>query len=750
VALPAQKWRPSGASPLNRAARQAAKHVMAEARYIEWIRTLARVIGGRADTPGRETAYQIQIYVIALLALVIAAVLYIPVGLVFGEPVGAMAIGVCTAGGLATVPLYFATRSVQIALQGMSAAIFTMTSFLTWHQGGLSSPLAPWLMVVPLALSIAGLSSRAYVWFGIVLVEMLVMGGLALAGHGFVKHRGVDPEVLYVLSLPGLFLVIFSLLFLVNRARLRASTQLHAQNEEFAVARDTALAAVREKSRFLANMSHEIRTPLNGVLGAADVLAATPLTAEQRGFVGVLRQSGNTLLALVNDVLDYSKIEAGRVTLEHMPFDLREVVESVAELFAPAAAEKGLVCTCRVAPDLPAIVTGDALRLRQILSNLLSNAVKFTANGEVAVEAVRADEGQGGLEFRVIDTGIGIDDTTRDRLFGAFVQADDTTTRVFGGTGLGLAISAELVRLMGSRIRVDSTPGAGSCFHFVVPMPLEAPARPQQAPAAPPVALVQAAPRVRAILAELLADSGRSAVMFDAVADLATAVRAGTAPTTWIVPAEAMLDPAWRDLARLSAGAPRLPWRILATAPAGAATEQSGPLAVDAVIPHPLRRSAVADALSGAATIDQPADPTSRGGPPLARRILLVEDNAVNRQIASTLLKRIGCEVEVAVDGAVAVERWRDGTYDLVLMDCQMPVMDGYDATRAIRSLESDLARPRTPVVALTANALAGDRELCLAAGMDDHLGKPFTVDLLRGMIERWAIGDRDAGSRAA
>jgi two-component system, sensor histidine kinase and response regulator len=723
---------------------------MTDTRFIEGIRTLVRVIGGRADTPGRETAYQLQIYVIALLALVIAAVLYIPVGLAFGEPVGAMAIGVCTAGGLATVPLYFATRSVQIALQGMSAAIFTITSFLTWHQGGLSSPLAPWLMVVPLALSIAGLSSRAYVWFGIVIVEMLVMGGLALSGQGFVKHRGLDPEVLYILSLPGLFLVIFSLLFLVNRARLRASAQLHAQNEEFAVARDTALAAVREKSRFLANMSHEIRTPLNGVLGAADVLAATQLTAEQKRFVGVLRQSGNTLLALVNDVLDYSKIEAGRVTLEHMPFDLREVVESVAELFAPAAAEKGLVCTCRVAPDLPAIVTGDALRLRQILSNLLSNAVKFTAKGEVAVEAVRADHGSGGLEFRVVDTGIGIDDATRDRLFGAFVQADDTTTRVFGGTGLGLAISAELVRLMGSRIRVDSAPGAGSCFRFVLPVRLDAPARPRPASAAPPVAVVQAATRIRVILEELLADCGRSAVVIDSLADLATSVRAGTAPTTWIVPPEAMLEPAWQDLRHIAGHGSPARWRILATAPAGHAAEPSGPFSVDAVIPHPLRRSALADALSGSAATARPAGPSSLAGPALPRRILLVEDNPVNQQIASTLLQRIGCAVEVAVDGAVAVERWRSGTYDLVLMDCQMPVMDGYDATRAIRSLESDLDRPRTPIVALTANALAGDRELCVAAGMDDHLGKPFTVDLLRGVVDRWTSRDPATGDRAA
>jgi len=235
---------------------------MADTRQFGWIRRLVRVVAGRADTPGRETADQLQIYVIALLALVMAAVFYIPVyTFVLAEPVGAMAIGVCTVGGIATVPLYFAMRSVHIALQGMSAAIFTLTSFLTWHQGGLSPAVAPWLMIVPLALSIAGLSSRAYVWCGIVLIEMLVMGGATLSGHRVASHRGIDPEVLYVVSQPGLFLVIFTLLFLVNRVRHEAFVQLHARNEEFSVARDMALESVRDKSRFLANMSHEIRTP---------------------------------------------------------------------------------------------------------------------------------------------------------------------------------------------------------------------------------------------------------------------------------------------------------------------------------------------------------------------------------------------------------------------------------------------------------------------------------------------------------
>ncbi len=480
------------------------------------------------------------------------------------------------------------------------------------------------------------------------------------------------------------------------------------------------------------------------------MLAATPLTAEQNRFVGVLRQSGNTLLALVNDALDYSKIEAGRVTLERVAFDLREVVENVAELFAPAAAEKGPTCTCRVAPDLPATVHGDPLRLRQILSNLLSNAVKFTAAGEVALEVVRADGGSGRLQFRIIDTGIGIDDATRDQLFRAVVQADETTTRVFGGTGLGLAISSELVRLMGGQIHIDSVPGEGSCFHFVLPAAFGAAAHPPMPTPALRVALVGTAPRVLAILEELLTGCGATALIFESVAALAAAIRDGTAPTTWIVPASAIGESAWRDLPVKPPGEAGLPWRILVTAPAGHTCETSSQPAVHAVIPHPLRRAARVDALADPVSTDRPARPPSGIGPPIRRRILLVEDSPVNQQISSTLLKRLGCELDLAFDGALAVERWRGGTCDLVLMDCQMPVMDGYDATRAVRSLEADLARPRTPVVALTANALAGDREPCLAAGMDDHPGKPVTVDLLRGMIERWSPAGSAAGTRAA
>jgi two-component system sensor histidine kinase/response regulator len=727
-------------------------------RNLRWMKSMARVVSGETALAQRDSDYQLQIYAIALVALVLSAAFYVPVyHFALNESVGAMAIAVGSAGGVATFPLYLATGSIRLALQGMSAAIFTVTSFLAWHQGGLSSPLAPWLIIVPFALSIAGLSGPATAWFLVVVIEMFVLGAMELSGHVFVQHRGSHPEILFLVSLPGLFLVIFAFLFLVNRARLLAFDELRNHNDELSRARDMALEAVREKSRFLANMSHEIRTPLNGILGTADVLGTTRLDPEQQRFVALLTQSGGTLLALVNDVLDFSKIEAGKVTLERVDFDLRELIEGVAELFAAVAAEKGLSYTARVAPSVPTTVSGDPLRLRQVLSNLLSNALKFTSSGEVAIEAVPATavgDGADGVRFRIIDSGIGIDDAVRDRLFKAFSQADDSTTRVFGGTGLGLVISGELVRLMGGQIQIDSTPGRGSCFTFVLAGPGATPSGPQGTVptarrAVRPVAVLQTDARARVIETELLEDLGARPVVFDSLERLANAIREQTCPTTWLVDADVLRDAAWNALPDMFDGATVTLPRIIVTTRRGLTAAPPSRWRIAAVITHPLRRTALLEALAD-------NNGTGRASPPdralhaaLVRRVLLVEDNVVNQQIAMAMLKRIGCVVDLATDGAAAVQRWREAAYDIVLMDCQMPVLDGYDATRAIRILESREDRPRTPILALTANALAGDRDLCMAAGMDDHLGKPFTLDLLRASIDRWST-DTAPGSQVA
>lgn len=729
---------------------------MPNSRMTRYLATLTRVVTGSAPTVARDTAYQLQIYAIAWISLLASALFYVPVYLCwFEEPVGALAIALAAATGLTTMPLYLFTRSVRLALQAMSAAIFTVTSFLTWYQGGLSSPVAPWLLVVPFALSIAGVQGPATVWFVIVIAEMITLGVLELNGFGLPFHRGNDPQALFIVSQPGLCAVIFALLLLVNRARQLAFADLNTQNAELSSARDMAMAAVREKSRFLANMSHEIRTPLNGVLGTADVLASTPLNAEQQRFVAMLKQSGDSLLALINDVLDFSKIEAGKVTLESVKFDLRDLVENVAELFAPRAAEKGLICTCRVSPRAPSRIQGDPHRLRQVLTNLLSNAIKFSASGEVALEVV-AEPAVGAAEalditFRVIDTGIGIDTRARERLFQAFSQGDDTTTRVFGGTGLGLAISGELVRLMGSRIMVDSEPKKGSCFRFTLrhsPMTtgVESTGSPRGVRAPATVGLLETHPRSCTILTELLESMESRPVVFQSVSDLAGAILAGSCPPVCIVSARVVRDPAWNRLLERSASA--TPSKLPRIAVVSAFGESVAPLPgidIAAVIPHPIRRTAVEEAMLGSAAIVIRRETASQRTDLTGTQVLLVEDNPVNQQISTAMLKRLGCEVDIATDGAMGIRSWRERSYDIVLMDCQMPVMDGYDATREIRAIEAARGLERTPVVALTANALAGDREQCLAAGMDDHLGKPFTLDLLHAAVARW-IRKSDVG----
>ncbi|MEI7970879.1 MAG: ATP-binding protein, partial [Betaproteobacteria bacterium] len=508
-----------------------------------------------------------------------------------------MAIAVSAATGLATLPHYLITRSVRLALQAMSTAIFVATSYLTWHQGGLSSPVAPWLLIVPFALSVAGIQGPATIWFVVVIAEMVLLGALELAGFPLAAHRGNDQRILYAVSHPGLCVLIYAFLFLVNRARRLTLSDLHNKNLELSQARDLAMSAVREKSRFLANMSHEIRTPLNGVIGTADILAGTSLSADQRHFVTMPRQSGDSLLVLINDVLDFSKIEAGKVTLEQTEVDLRELVESVAELFAPRAAEKGLVCTCRLAPQVPSRLVGDPHRLRQILTNLLSNSIKFTASGEVALEVTAARvPGSDDIDifFRVSDTGIGIDDKARDRLFQAFSQGDETTTRVFGGTGLGLAISSELVRLMGSRLLVESDPGRGSCFWFSLrqratatfPGFAEAPRSVQPLQ---PVGILEKHPRSRAVLAELLESMGRRPVVFDSPSVLAASILDNTCPPVCIVDIAQMQDTRWEDLLRRPAPSPpaNLP-RIFVTAPFAQPDPQCPSVGIAGVISHPI------------------------------------------------------------------------------------------------------------------------------------------------------------------
>jgi PAS domain S-box-containing protein len=531
---------------------------------------------------------------------------------------------------------------------------------------------------------------------------------------------------------------------------------LREQAGELARARDRALDGARAKSEFLATMSHEIRTPMNGVLGMAELLLACDLEPHERDLAQTLQSSGEALLSILNDVLDFSKMEAGQVELEQVEFDPVDALEDAAELFAERSQAKGVEIVVRAAAGLPQRVLGDPGRLRQVLLNLVSNAVKFTERGRVVLSVERLPAGPSGrarLSFEVADSGIGIPAQTVPRLFHPFTQADASTTRRYGGTGLGLVIARRLVQLMGGDIEVHSEVGVGSRFRFSTEF-ADARSEPVASAHAGRRMLIAVSDEVaRAALAERLevlgADVVRTTELAAALDELQRC--APQAPRFDLLVFEAAGDDAARLAAWRERGAP-LP-ATLRLVPFAAPAVQDGPADMD--LRKPLRRAALGRAvqsLLGAAT-PAPALPAQRDGPlvaasPRSALVLLVEDNPVNQKLAVALLRRMGHRVDLANDGREALEAAEKRRYDVILMDCQMPVLDGFDATRELRRRMGE--SERTPVVAMTANALEGDRERCLEAGMDEYLTKPVRPARLAAVIERFLTGRVQEGAREA
>lgn len=603
-------------------------------------------------------------------------------------------------------------RSIAMILYLVSAGVIHMGTV-----NGLSVNTAFGFLILVFACSLAFRTRMMLAGYQVMAI-VAIGGTVYLAPH-------VEIEPLFFLTS---VVAVCMLTYAVQVNRLAAEAALRE-------ARDLAEAAVEARGRFLANMSHEIRTPMNGVIGMASLLEDTELTRVQRDYLRTIRTSGDGLLMLINDILDFSKIEAGHVVLEQELFDPVACAEGATAVVAPAAREKRLELICECAPDLPAEVVGDSLRLRQVLVNLLSNAVKFTARGEVHAYLHGALEGGDGyrLYCSVRDTGIGIAAASAEGLFRAFAQADSSTTRRFGGTGLGLTICRQLVERMGGRIRIESREGHGATFHFDVHLGRgeRRPALPAPLPENTRVLLIEPNATVRTALARRLRAWNLGC---DAIADEDAAAQALTERSYEVVMAgcsSTRFETLTGCLTSRAAAPMMLRLAPMVEPPADAGARQR-----TFTVYRPLRVHALREALQGGVSArGEAVEAIPHAGdtqPASGLRILLAEDNPVNQRVALKMFERLGHHARLVSDGAEALAAVREGSYDVVFMDLQMPVMDGLEATRCIREMPGGESMH---IVAMTANAMRSDRDACLAAGMNDCLCKPVRIDELRALL---------------
>ncbi|MEY4513017.1 MAG: hypothetical protein RLZZ450_5139 [Pseudomonadota bacterium] len=541
-------------------------------------------------------------------------------------------------------------------------------------------------------------------------------------------------------------------------AIVRDVTAIKLLQRELDDAHRNALAAAGTKGRFLATMSHQIRTPMNGVIGMTNVLLQTKLSPEQREYTSIIRNSGEALLSILDDVLDYTKIEAGKIELGRAPFPLRTLLEEIVELLSVRAHDKGLEIASLIDARVPDRVLGDRGRLRQVITNLLGNAVRFTPRGHVVlrVTVVGHDRDTAFIRFDVSDTGVGISRDQQKNLFQDFGQANAAIAREFGGTGLGLVISRQIVELMGGHMLVESAPGEGSTFSFTARFGT-APEHTTGSfflPRSLSGARMLALPLhvlTREVLQHQLAPFGAHLEVASNMADAERRMRDQSSFDLLIVELplgsrESDAQSAVREAQRL---AKNLPIAVLCGMGHRSVSDAAREAGAALTLSRPLRRATLYEGFGEVLglTTKPGARPKRKGEPPrdggkLRARVLVAEDNLVNQKVAVRSLEMLGCDAQVADNGALAIEALKQGDFDIVLMDCQMPVLDGFHASARIREIEG--AQKHTPIIAMTANAMQGDRERCLAAGMDDYMPKPVTLAALDATLRHW-LPDRVA-----